>query len=415
MKDSKGKDTSKVFQSPYRWVILFVTWASVFAAVVAQFQVAALAYKIIPEFHLTTAQYSMVLTAPMLAGVCFSFMAGALADRFGVKHVVAVGFVFSIFGTFFRYAANTYWELFILMFLSGVIPGLLSANISKLLGAWFSKEQMGFAMGIFFTASGIGITVALATTALFPTAGSAYIVAGLLIFAVWILWLVLFKAKPEGVPDLPVMPMGKYIGVAARSKNVWLVGIVLMFFMGSSMAFSGFLSNALHDQRGMDPVSAGFMTSLITLGTIIGSLSGPILSNKMGKIKWFIIPVALIGAIAGYLSWVVPLSLMPIMLFALGLFSGMATPLLMAFPMLLPEIGPVYAGSAGGIIGTLQVVGAVFIPALIIAPIAGQNYTTFFTLGSLCFFMVGIITLFLPELGIKPKVNSTQVNTNLLS
>lgn len=410
MKNTKAEDTSKVFQSPYRWVILFVTWASVFAALVAQFQVAALAYKIIPNFHLTTSQYSMVLTAPMLAGVCFSFMAGALADRFGVKRVVAVGFVFSIFGTFFRYAADSYWELFILMFLSGVIPGLLSANISKLLGAWFSKEQMGLAMGIFFTASGIGMTVALSTTALFPTAGSAYITAGVLIFVIWILWLVLFKAKPEEAPDLPVMPIGKYIGVAARSKNIWLVGIALMFFMGSSMAFSGFLSNALHDQKGMNPVSAGFMTSLITFGTIIGSLIGPIISNKMGKIKWFIIPVSLIGATAGYLSWVVPLSAMPVMLFVLGLFSGMAAPLFMAFPMLLPEIGPVYAGSAGGIIGTLQVVGAVFIPALILAPLAGQNYKTFFALGSLCFLMVGIVTLFLPELGTRPKAKSTQIN-----
>jgi len=391
----------KVNVSPYRWVILLIVWASIFAALVAQFQVAALAYKIIPAFKMTTGQYSMVLTAPMLAGVCFSLVAGALADRFGVKRVVAVGFVFSIVGTFFRYAADTYWEMFILMFLSGIIPGLLNANAAKLLGAWFPKEQMGLVMGIYFKSNGMGITVALATTALFPTTQSAFIAAGILIFAIWILWLLLIKAKPEGAPELPVMPMANYMSVAAKSKNVWLVGIALMFFMGSSMAFSGFLPNALHDQRGMSPVTAGFMASLITFGTIIGSLIGPIISDKLGRIKYFIVPVAVIGATAGYLSWVSPQSNMPALFFVFGLLAGMPTPMLMAFPMLLPEIGPVYAGSAGGIIGTLQVVGAVFIPALVIAPIAGQNYTIFFTLGSLCFLALGIVTLFLPELGTK--------------
>lgn len=76
---------TKPLLSPYRWVILIIMWSAVFIGIAAQFQVAALAYKIIPDFKLTPGQYSMILTAPMLAGVCFSFAAGALADRFGVK------------------------------------------------------------------------------------------------------------------------------------------------------------------------------------------------------------------------------------------------------------------------------------------------------------------------------------------
>jgi NNP family nitrate/nitrite transporter-like MFS transporter len=71
--------------------------------------------------------------------------------------------------------------------------------------------------------------------------------------------------------------------------------------------------------------------------------------------------------------------------------------------MLLPEIGPVYAGSAGGIVGTLQVIGAVFIPSFILTPIAGHNYNLFFALGSVCFLLVGIVTLLLPELGVKAR------------
>lgn len=398
-------NSTRPMPSPYRWVILGIMWLTICAGLAAQFQVAAFAYQIIPDFKLTQWQYSMVLTAPMLAGLFFSFVAGALADRWGVKKIVAVGFVFSVVGALFRFAAGNFPELFVLMFLAGVCPGVLNANASKLLGAWFPREQMGTAMGIYFSAIGVGMSLALATSAMFPTVESAFITAGLMMLVVWILWMRFIKAKPEGVPDQPLKPVTKYIGVAARSKNVWLVGVALMFSMGTSMAFSGFLPNALHNARGMDPVTAGFMTSLVTFGTIAGSLLGPAILNRIGKMKLFLATVAVLGAIAGYWAWFAPQgAAMPVLLVAMGIMWGMCVPLLMAFPMLLPEIGPVYAGSAGGIIGTLQVTGAVCIPSFIIAPLAGQNYNLFFTLGSLCFFMVSVVVLLLPELGAKARV-----------
>jgi NNP family nitrate/nitrite transporter-like MFS transporter len=180
-----------------------------------------------------------------------------------------------------------------------------------------------------------------------------------------------------------------------------------MFFMGNSMAFSGFLSNALHEAKGISPVNAGFLASLVTFGSIVGSIIGPILSGRIGRIKGFLLPVTVVGAVAGYAAWAVPQgSGMSVLLAVFGVLSGMCAPLLMSFPMLLPEIGPVYAGSAGGIIGTLQVIGAVCIPSFILTPLAGQNYNLFFALGSMCFLLVGVVTLLLPELGVNPHAGA---------
>jgi hypothetical protein len=67
--------------------------------------------------------------------------------------------------------------------------------------------------------------------------------------------------------------------------------------------------------------------------------------------------------------------------------------------MLLPEIGPVYAGSAGGIIATLMVLGAVLLPTFAITPLAGPNVTVLFSLAALCFALIVLPVLFLPELG----------------
>ena len=67
--------------------------------------------------------------------------------------------------------------------------------------------------------------------------------------------------------------------------------------------------------------------------------------------------------------------------------------------MLLPEIGPVYAGSAGGIITTLQVIGAVVVPTFIVTPLAGSNAKVLFGMAALCLALIIVPVLFLPELG----------------
>ncbi len=67
--------------------------------------------------------------------------------------------------------------------------------------------------------------------------------------------------------------------------------------------------------------------------------------------------------------------------------------------MLLPEIGPIYAGSAGGIITTLQVIGAVVVPTFIVTPLAGSNVTVLFGLAAVCLALIIVPMLFLPELG----------------
>ena len=109
-------EDTKVQLNPYRWVILAIMWSTTFIGVAAQFQVAALAYKIIPGFKFTNGQYAMVFSAPMLAGVFFSLTAGAMADRFGVKRIITVGFAFTVVGIFFRYAAHDFIGFFILTF-----------------------------------------------------------------------------------------------------------------------------------------------------------------------------------------------------------------------------------------------------------------------------------------------------------
>lgn len=112
------------------------------------------------------------------------------------------------------------------------------------------------------------------------------------------------------------------------------------------------------------------------------------------------ITVGLLGAAGIFLSWQLPVG--PAIVIALilaGFLQSAITPMISSLPMLLPEIGPVYAGSAGGLSLTMGTIGGVLLPTFVITPLAGSNFAVLYGLAALCFALVIIPVLFLPELG----------------
>jgi NNP family nitrate/nitrite transporter-like MFS transporter len=368
----------------------------------AQFQLPPLAYRLIPSLHISTAQFAALMGGPMTGSVFICLLGGTLADRYGVKNVVTVGLVLAVIGCTFRYAVTSFSPFLFLTILAGLASGLLTANLSKLFGAWFPPQQIGTVMGLFMVSPLLGSFAGTATTALFPSANRAFIFSGVVCLIILILWLILAKDKPKEAPDRPVLPVTRYLAQAVRSRNVWLAGLGSFFVMGEIMTVGDFLPKVLHDLRGISPVQAGFYGSLVTLGAAFGCLLGPMICNRIGVMKLFVVIATLLGAAGVFWSWQMPVGpAMAIGLILAGFLPAGVGPLLLSLPMLLPEIGPVNAGSAGGIIATLQVLGGVVIPTFIVAPLAGPNAHVLFGLAAVCLALIVIPALFLPELGSK--------------
>jgi len=395
-------DAGNPGMSPYRWVILAAAMLAGFIGSYAQFQLPPLAYKLMPALNISTSQFAALMGGPMTGAVFISILGGTLADRYGVKKIVTVSLVLAVIGCTFRCVTTSFWPFLFMTVLSGLASALLTSNLSKLFGAWFPPEQMGTVVGAYMISPMLASFLGTATTALFPSLNSAFIFSGILCLVILIIWLILAKNKPQGALDPPVLPVTQYLGRATRSKGVWLAGICLFFIMGSGMTFVDFLPNVLHTARGIDPVKAGFYGSLATLGGVFGCFLGPLICNRMGIMKTYLVMVGLLGAAATYWSWQMPIG--PAIVAGLlitGFVASAATPLMFSLPMLLPEIGPVYAGSAGGIISTLHVLGAVVIPTFVITPLAGSDPKVLFGLAALFFLLVIMPILFLPEVGSK--------------
>ncbi len=395
--DGKAEN-SDTAAKPYRWVILAVIVLVQIALNAAQFQVAGLAGRIIGALGLSSGQFAMVLAAPMLTAALFGIPAGAMADRFGVRVTVAIGLCIAAASCFGRIGSDSFGTLFFWMLALGFGLATVNANGAKIIGAWFPASEAGLAMGVFVAAATVGISVALATSALFTSVREAYLISAAAALAVLLLWILLVRSRPANLPETPPHPVIEYLKAAGSSRNVWLGAAAMFLFMGAWVAQTGNLSNALTKAKAVSDVLAGLTASLLPLAFIGGSVGlGPVIIRQRGRLKALLAPIAFAAAAFSYIGWIIPFGPVTFILLLLaGFLLGTLVPLVMSLPMLLPELGPAYAGSAGGIISTLQMAGAFLLPSYIIMPIAGSSVSTVFLLISCSYALFGIVLLFIP-------------------
>ncbi len=386
--------------SSYSWILLAIVILAGGISVYTQLAVAARAYELIPALNLTPTQFAAIVSAPMFPTIFLAFPVGTLADRFGVKIVVTVGMILAIIGTAFRYLTPDFLSYFVLMAMTGLGVMCINSNIGKIVAAWFSEEHSGKALGIYYAGIRIGMFIGLATGAMFATAKGSYIVEGILTLVATIMWIAFAKNAPEGIEVASAEPMSKHIGVAIRSKNIWLAGFGAAFFWGGFMAINGNMANALNVVNKIDPVTAGWVASMILLGNAFGNLLGPIFADKAGKMKPFV-HIATLGALLILFGWNASITALWPILFIGGFLIGISLPFFMYYPILLPEIPYASSGSAGGIIADLMIIGAFCVPSFIIAPLVGLDFKMIFILGTACYVIVNVLSAFLPEIGAK--------------
>ena len=391
MKQEKAIDSQ-------RWKVLFIIWFALFSGAYAQYQVPPLVNEIIHSLNLTNVQFSSIVTAPMIPAVLFSIIAGTISDRIGVKPIITIGLIIGSIGTTFRFLAIGYWQIFVLMALSGFGVAFINANISKILGDWFPAEKISKTMGICLTGSTLGMTLGMGTAALFPSINSAYVVSSILSIVSTLLWVILMKSRPKNTLVKESGSVLDNIRILTKSRSLWIGGFGLMLVMGCTMAITGFLPRALSEIRGIDPVTAGLLSSMVMLGTLFSSILSPIISQRIGSIRLYLIVVGVLSSFGVYYAWQTDVPVLWMAMILMGFFLGSSIPIFMSFPMLLKEIGIGLAGSAGGLLATMQLLGAIIIPTYIITPLAGENYNRIFGLASFCMIMMSFLMFFLPEL-----------------
>lgn len=390
-----------------KWLIFGVLCLAYMPGSYGQYQLSVFAPELMSKYDLNTSQFSAVFTAPMIVAIFLSFMGGMISDKVGAKKVINISFVITIIGLIGRVFADSYMPFFLCMAMTGFSQMFVNINASKITGIWFKPEEIGMLMGIFSLCGQIPSAFATATTAiLFDNMNSAFIAAAVFAIVIFILWLVIGKDKPEedagnreanrGV--LESCAIKDSLNVILRNRGVWCIAICIMMVLGCNVTLSTFLPTALNSMYEIDMTICGTIASMVTLGNCIGSIIGPVIFTKVKSVKRFVPLTAVMSFISVMTCW--RFSVIPV-LYILTLFAGIALgaamPIFFSAPVLLEGIGTKFAGSAAGVIATLQLLGAVLIPTYILTPIAGEDYRLMFSLAALCMGVMFWVGLFIPE------------------
>lgn len=378
-----------------KWIVLAVASYLVFLANYMQFQLSGFAYLIIPKLGLTAAHYSSLLTAPMLTAVFASVPLGALADRFGAKRVVLAANGVALVAAFARVGADSYGAYLVSMALLGLSPASLNANLIKVFGHWFD-ERINLAMGTFYACASAGVVAALLTSYLFDDLPSAYLMTACALALGVALWALV--VPDDGSARQATVPATRYMGVAARSRSVWLIAVALGLGLASTTALSGFFPQFLEFDHGLSAQQSGFITALFTLGSIVGAAAGPAVCYQLGRFKPVLVPLGILGSVLMAVMGLLPECSMGAAMLGAGLVAAVAGPVLEALPYSLSAIGEKYAGSAGGIVGMVSM-GMAFLIPLGIAAVCGESYVGMFLLMGCAFLASTGCVVLLPEIG----------------
>ena len=391
----------------YRWFVLGIAWITIMTIHWSWYIVPSLAYCLFPDLSLTHAQFTLLITGPTLTAVFVSIPGGALGDRYGIRLVVAVAaFLAGIFGLARAFAPG-FNEMFALMCLCGISFGFAIPNLPKLVSIWFPSRQIGLASGIYTTAMGTGLSLGLLTGPLFGSWKPAFIYTGIATLVIAILWTLFSRNAPKGV-EIRMLPMISGIKRGIKSKNVWLIGIMMLLNYGVLVAFSGNLPEALESMHHVNPEKAGAISSLLTWGIVAGNFVIPLASDRIGLRKPFLYVCSIVAATCLFFAWrLAPSFATSALTFPGGFSIGGIASLLFALPVELPEIGHEHVGGAAGIVVSLGNMGAFLIPFMVISPFMAMGalraYNVGFSVMSVLFVMTALIAIPLKETGIRRK------------
>lgn len=294
------------------------------------------------------------------------------------------------------------------MFLSGIIASFNNANFGKIMGSWFAPEKVGMMVGIVSSGSTCAMALAMSTTALMPSIKYAYTAAAVISAIVTVLFLFFMKEKSDrkttNEKKKEQISLGDCVKEGLKNKFVWIVGLGLGLIFIPSICLSSFLPTALSEVRGIDATAAGSVSSAIMFGNLCGGFLGPVIAAKVGKMKPVLIGFALLSAAGTAFGWLAPTGIpMIVILFLTGFACSTSVSLLIAAPVLLPGIGPVYAGTAGGLCATMELLLGVVVSSYIIAPAIGNNYHLLYSIAGVLGGSGALLLTRLPELYDRPQ------------
>ncbi|MFL5319958.1 MAG: MFS transporter [Myxococcaceae bacterium] len=316
------------------------------------------------ELSLTPAMSGMAWGATPLGIALASVFGGAVVDRFGARWVAGLAMLAGALACASRAWVHDVYGLTAAMFAFGLHIGFVAPSLPKALAGHVPLKHLGRANGLTVLAYALGTaaTVLTARTLLLPLAGGwrpLMVAIGATLGLAGVLWMALYRDRSFAAQHhsfTAVLKLG-------RDRQLLRVAGVQFLLFGGYLALLGSLIPALIS-FGMDPKLAGGAVALWLCCAAAANLTGPWLSDRIGRRLPFIKIGAVIAGTSLMLLALFPSAHTAWLLAVAALGGGCFAPLVLAMPVELPSIGRERAGAAIGLLMLVGQMGGFLLPVM---------------------------------------------------
>lgn len=354
--------------SPYRWVILLVSWAAFTMTSVDRSTWGPASASVGESLAVPLAALGIFATAYYIGYVLSNLGGGVLVDWLGGRLILGIsgigaGFFMLLFGSTTSFAVGLALQAAV-----GLLAGVDFAAGLKLISTWFPAEKRGFAAGVFMTATSLGTVIANAVVPRIIVSsgwGASYHFFGAVTMVIGIVCLLIVRngdaAKGADQPkrELPdVRPL-------LRNRNLFLLGLAGFGGLWGTYGFVTWSNTLMVKGSGISPIDAGTVLVVFAAIAVFVKPAMGWICDKIGRglrlpivviLVFFSAMLVLFGSMNTYTGFLLVAPLLGIGAYAYAPLTAAMTPLL---------VGPRVAGSAAGAVNAFWQLGSVTVPLVI--------------------------------------------------
>ena len=246
----------------YRWTVLAAGTGAQASFATIGIGLPAIAPAIRDALGLSLAQVGAILSSHWLGTLVTLVPWGFLTDRVGERLVLATGL--GTCGVLLVVAAraDSFWELYALLFLSGAAGASVNAATGRAVMGWFEVSERGLALGIRQAAVPVGGLLG-ALILPFLTVSQAYASLGAFCLIAAVVGAVLIR-DPAGTPL-----KADEVEWTVRDRRLWRLSAVSGFYVVAQMAILSFVVLYLHDERGLGKGEAAAVLGVVQVAAMI--------------------------------------------------------------------------------------------------------------------------------------------------
>mgnify|MGYP001604354007 CR=1 FL=1 len=282
------------------------------------------------QFGLNYFQAGLLISAFSIAAGIANLPMGWLADRLGMKQILALGIAGGSLTALAIGLSAGYYQLFFLTILAGLFSGAYHPVSAAFLSGFFEPRRRGRALGIHMVGGSFGVMAAPVIGGLLAEfLGWRWAFIILAIPALPLVFILLRLRHEKGAnekntAEAVVKPIPeKKLSMAQMLRPIALVMIITLIVQLISMGLTNLLPVFLVDERNLSPAVAAMLLGLLRGGGIIGAPIGGFICDRIGRKQGILIAIVAIGPLLLLMS-LVPAGLS---LFAILLLLGVATQL----------------------------------------------------------------------------------------